>query len=83
MIGMHHIAVMVTQILAAVSGFAGAYFWWASASKKFPPLLADGGKNMQAFMANVGRLNKMAAGFTALSVLSGAVMYVIGLIQLI
>ena len=56
---------------AAIFGVLSAFFWGWSAVLKAPQAIHDGGKNMQNFLAKIGKLNSSAAGLTAMAALLG------------
>jgi hypothetical protein len=64
---------LAMQIGSAVTGFAAATLWFWSAAAKAPPMTYQGIGRLEAFLNSAGRLNRWAAGVTAVSVSFSAV----------
>jgi hypothetical protein len=60
------------QIGSAVTGVVAAALWFGASAAKAPPASYDGIGHLPAFLDKTGRLNKWAAGVTAISVLLSA-----------
>lgn len=61
------------QIGAVITGFLSALLWFKSAAGKAPPMTFEGVGRLEAFLDSAGRLNRWAAGMTALSMLFTAI----------
>jgi hypothetical protein len=60
------------QTGSAVTGMIAAVLWFCSAAAKAPPMTYEGSERLKAFLDNASRLNRRAAGMTAISVLLSA-----------
>ena len=69
---------MGLQLGSAVAGIGAAVLWFRSAAAKAPPATFIGIDRLEAFLIEVGRLNRWAAGITALSVLLSAASTLLG-----
>jgi hypothetical protein len=60
------------QIGSALTGLVAAALWFLSALRKSPAMTYDGLGHLEDFLNGAGRLNRWAAGVTAISILLSA-----------
>jgi hypothetical protein len=63
---------LALQMGSVITGFVAAALWFWSAAAKAPPMTYDGGARLNGFLDGANRLNRWAAGATAVSVLLSA-----------
>ena len=60
------------QMGSVVTGILAAGLWFRSAASKAPPMTWEGVGRLEAFLDSASRLNRWAAGGTAVSLLLSA-----------